>query len=64
MFLTENPAIGAIYQFQQQLHSLLMIRALTQHECCKVIPTFLEMLSELKQSGLKALASLGKTLCA
>ncbi|OEH45090.1 hypothetical protein lpari_03934 [Legionella parisiensis] len=25
-FLTENPAIEAIYQFQQQLHSLLMKR--------------------------------------
>ncbi|OEH45084.1 hypothetical protein lpari_03941 [Legionella parisiensis] len=47
-FLTENPAIEAIYQFQQQLHSLLMKRALTQHECRKVIPTFLDMLAELK----------------
>ncbi|WP_141710179.1 transposase, partial [Legionella parisiensis] len=63
-FLTENPAIEAIYQFQQQLHSLLMKRALTQHECRKVIPTFLDMLAELKQSGFKALASLGRTLCA
>ncbi|HHR5045560.1 TPA: ISL3 family transposase, partial [Legionella pneumophila] len=63
-FFTENPAIESIYQFQQQLHSLLMKRALTQHECRKVIPTFLDMLSELKQSGFKALASLGRTLCA
>ena len=61
-FLIQNPAIDAIYQFQQQLHSLLMNRALTQHACRKVIPTFLEMLAELKQSAFKALASLGKTL--
>ncbi|VEB31295.1 transposase-like protein [Legionella pneumophila] len=61
-FLTQNPAIDAIYQFQQQLHSLLMKRALTQKACCKVIPTFLDMLTELKQSAFKALASLGKTL--
>lgn len=61
-FLTQNPAIHAIYQFQQQLHSLLMKRALTQRACRKVIPEFLEMLSELKQSSFKALASLGKTL--
>lgn len=64
VFLTQNPAIGAIYQFQQQLHSLLMNRALTQQACRKVIPTFLQMLTELKQSAFKALASLGKTLSA
>ncbi|OEH45091.1 hypothetical protein lpari_03933 [Legionella parisiensis] len=40
-FLMQNPAIDAIYQFQQRLHSLLMKRALTQHVCRKVIPTFL-----------------------
>jgi transposase len=62
-FLAQNPAIDAIYQFQQQLHTLLMKRALTQKGCRKVIPTFLEMLSELKQSSFKALASLGRTLC-
>ena len=61
-FLIQNPAIEAIYQFQQQLHSLLMKRALTQKACLKVIPDFLEKLAELKQSGFKALKSLGKTL--
>ena len=39
-----------------------MNRALTQKACRKIIPTFLEMLGELKQSAFKALASLGKTL--
>lgn len=39
-----------------------MNRALTQHACRKIIPTFLEMLAELKQSAFKVLASLGKTL--
>jgi transposase len=62
IFLTQNPAIDAIYQFQQQLHTLLMKRALTQRACRKVIPQFLKMLSELKQSAFKALASLGRTL--
>ncbi len=61
-FLIQNQAINAIYQFQQQLHTLLMKRALTQQACRKVIPTFLDMLTELKQSAFKALASLGKTL--
>ena len=62
LFLNQNPAIHAIYLFQQQLHCLLMKRALTQRACRKVIPEFLDMLSELKQSAFKALASLGKTL--
>lgn len=61
-FLIQNPAIDAIYQFQQQLHVLLMKRALTQRACRQVIPTFLGMLDELKQSGFKALVSLGRTL--
>lgn len=41
-----------------------MNRALTQQACRKVIPTFLEMLDDLKRSAFKALASLGKTLTA
>ncbi|MDE2423180.1 MAG: ISL3 family transposase [Betaproteobacteria bacterium] len=64
LFLSQNPAIAAIYHFQQQLHSLLMKRALTQQGCRQVIPVFLEMLTELKQSAFKALAQLGKTLAA
>ena len=60
--MTQNPAIEAIYQFQQQLHSLLIKRALTQKACLKVIPDFVEKLAELKKSGFKALKSLGKTL--
>ncbi len=53
IFLAQNPAIDAVYQFQQQLHELLMKRALTQKACRTVIPIFLEMLSELKQSAFK-----------
>ncbi|KTD61975.1 TnpA transposase [Legionella santicrucis] len=64
VFLNQNPAIEAIYQFQQELHSLLMKRALTQRACRKVIPTFLEMLTDLKQSSFKPSAALGKTLTA
>ena len=62
LFLAQHPAIAAIYQFQQQLHTLLMKRALTQQACREVIPVFLNMLTELKQSAFKPLAALGKTL--
>ncbi len=59
---SQHPAIAAIYQFQQQLHTLLMKRALTQKACREVIHVFLNMLTELKQSAFKPLSALGKTL--
>ena len=61
-FLAENPAIDAIYQFQQQLHGLLMRKTLNKMQCRKLIPEFLDMLNALKKSPFKALATLGKTL--
>ncbi len=62
VFLSENPAIKAIYQFQQRLHQILMRKMLTRKRCRKLIPRFLGMLDALKVSPFKALASLGKTL--
>ncbi|MDF1646738.1 MAG: ISL3 family transposase, partial [Legionellaceae bacterium] len=61
-FLIENPAIAAIYQFQQELHELLMRKTLNQNKCKELIPIFLEKIKALKQSPFKALASLGRTL--
>lgn len=61
-FLAENPAIAAIYHFQQDLHQLLMKRAPTKRKCKQLIPLFLEKLKALKQSPFKQLASLGRTL--
>ena len=62
MFLAENPPIAAIYQFQQQLHQLLMHRAMNKRWCRKKIPQFLEMINALKESIFKPLVALGKTL--
>ena len=61
-FLAEHPAIDAIYQFQQQLHALLMHRSMNKDWCRKTIPRFLEMMDALKKSPFKALATLGRTL--
>ncbi|MFM9178640.1 transposase, partial [Legionella pneumophila] len=61
-FLAENPAIEAIYHFQQQLHELLMNKTLTKVRCRKIIPLFLKMIQNLKQSPFKSLVALGKTL--
>lgn len=61
-FLAENPAIEAIYAFQQKLHELLMHRAMTAKWCRKQIPQLLEMMDALKKSPFKSLGSLGRTL--
>jgi transposase len=62
-FLKDNPAISAIYQFQQHLHQLLLHKAMNKEWCKKMIPQFLNNLDALKNSPFKALASLGKTFC-
>jgi len=62
-FLKANPAINAIYQFQQQFHALLLHKAMNKHWCQKMIPQFLNMLESLKNSPFKALSALGKTFC-
>ncbi|MDO5191316.1 transposase, partial [Legionella pneumophila] len=62
-FLEDNPAINAIYQFQQHVHSLLLHKSMNKDWCKKMIPQFLNMLDDLKSSPFKALAALGKTFC-
>ncbi|HHP2589520.1 TPA: ISL3 family transposase, partial [Legionella pneumophila] len=62
-FLEDNPAIKAIYQFQQQVHALFLHKAMNKDWCKKMIPQFLNMLDDLKNSPFKALAALGKTFC-
>ena len=62
LFLSENPAIKAIYQFQQQLHKVMMKKTLNKAQCRKLIPIFLNKIKSLKQSPFKPLATLGKTL--
>lgn len=61
-FLTQHPAIDAIYQFQQALYQLLMHRAMTKAWCRTAVTRYLDMVGELKKSPFKPLATLGKTL--
>jgi len=61
VFLKENPAIEAIYQFQKQSHELLLHKAMNKDWCRKTIPQFLEMIESLKKSIFKPLVALGKT---
>ena len=61
-YLKQQTIINAIYQFKQQLHRLLMIKTRPAIQCKKLIPLFLKMVQELKQSPFKRLVTLGKTL--
>ena len=61
-YLDKHPVIAAIYDFKQRLYQVLMKKTMQAKRCKKMIPLFLEMISELKQSPFKRLATLGKTL--
>ncbi|KTD38585.1 transposase (IS652) [Legionella nautarum] len=61
-YLEQQPAIAAIYDFKQQLHQLLNKKHCTAKECKRLLPRFLEMVKELKQSAFQPLKTLGNTL--
>ncbi len=61
-YLEQQPAIAAIYDFKQQLHRLLTKKHCTAKECKRLLPQFLEMVKELKQSAFQHLRTLGNTL--
>lgn len=61
-YLQAQPAIAAVYDFKQKLHELLMYKHRTAQYCRTLLPTFISYVKQLKQSGFKALQTLGKTL--
>ncbi|WP_423202739.1 ISL3 family transposase [Legionella nagasakiensis] len=61
-YLERQPAIAAIYDFKQELHQLLTKKHCTAKECKRLLPRFLEMVKELKQSAFQHLRTLGNTL--
>lgn len=61
-YLTKHPILEVIYAFKQKLCALLLIKHQTARECRKLIPKLLDMIQQLKQAPIDALASLGKTL--
>lgn len=61
-YLQKQPAIAALYHFKQQLQQLLTIKHTTAKACKKIIPQFLNMINQLKNSGFQHLRTLGNTL--
>jgi transposase len=57
-----HPEMKIIYDFKQELVSLLKIKRKTQYECKRIIPLFLNYIEQLKDSLLEPLVTLGNTL--
>lgn len=55
------PALEIIYDFQCQLHQLLMLKTCKAKRVKKLLPKFLNMIKLLKESPFQAMSSLGKT---
>ena len=61
-FLSNNSAINVLYDFQQELHKLLMHKTVNQQYSKRLIPMLLDKIEALRQSGFNALRTLGNTL--
>lgn len=61
-YFKQQPAIEAIYQFKQRMHTLLMHKECKAKKCRELIPMFLDMIKQLKQTAFSQLVKLGKTL--
>lgn len=61
-YFKEHQEMKIIYDFKQELVSLLKIKKKTQYECSKIIPVFLNYIEQLKDSMLEPLVTLGNTL--
>lgn len=61
-YLQEHPDVQAIYEFKQELWSLLNQKTLTARDCRRQIPVLLDRIEDLKLSAFEAMQTLGNTL--
>ncbi len=61
-YFAENPAIGAIYDFKQDLMKLILSRVYSKHDAKPLIREFLNKIRALKESKFGNLITLGTTL--
>lgn len=61
-YLREHPELKVIYDFKQDLTSLMLVKKQTARQCRKLIPVFLDYIYRLKDSMLDSMVTLGKTL--
>lgn len=61
-YLQENPAIGAIYDFKQDLMKIILSRVRWKREARPLVAEFLDKIRALKNSNFRNLKTLGNTL--
>jgi len=61
-YLSQHPALDAIYRFKQRLCYLLLKKHRSRLQCQQLIPRFLRAVYQLRQAGLPQLVQLGQTL--
>lgn len=61
-YLSENPALQAIYDFKQELMKLVLSRVYSKSQARKIVPRFLDAIRALKMSNFRNLVTLGNTL--
>ena len=61
-YLSENPALKAVYDFKQKLMKIILTRISNRKAARKVIPEFLDAIRALKTSNFRNLETLGNTL--
>lgn len=61
-YLNSIVGLKALYDFKQELNALMILKHQRADNCRKHISTFLFMISELQNSGFKAMRTLGNTL--
>ena len=61
-FLNDNTAIKSLYLFKVKLLALLKLKHQKARQCKQLIPTFLDMIKQLKAATFEPLVKLGKTL--
>ncbi|MCL4378489.1 MAG: ISL3 family transposase [Actinobacteria bacterium] len=61
-YFIAHPEMKVIYDFKQELVTLLKLKKRTQYECRRIIPVFLDYIDKLKSSMLEPLVTLGNTL--
>ena len=61
-YLAENPALGAIYEFKQELMRLILSRVSAKWQARSLVTDFLDKIRALKESKFGNLVTLGNTL--
>lgn len=61
-YLKEVNGLERVYEFKHSLMKLLLMKHKTKKQCRSLVRVFLQMIEQLKESGLEPMIALGKTL--